>query len=438
MTILVPGKALAEAAKKALGLPYVWGGNSLISGVDCSGLVQQVFRQFGINVPRVTYEQVGIGASVTRKNLAVGDLVFFDTDREKKGPDHVGIYLGNGKFIHAPSQNKPVQISSLADSYYNDRLMAIRRVPGVSGQASGIGAIDPATFGGQTEEVRKSKDELAEIYGFSEAFFNSIPELKRLFGNAVANTWDAALFTAHLKNTKWWKETSETNRKAQLAAKSDPATYKASIEAARVQASQMAVKMGASLSNASLDKLAKNIVHFGWEEAHIQNFLGQFITFNEKKVTGGLAGQTYQRLRTLAYDNGVRMSDQSLHNMAAYVVRGVSSMEDAQANIRGIAMGTYPGYADQIQAGVAIKDIAQPYVQAMAQTLELPDTDIDVFNSKIAAALNRAGADGKPSPMSLTDFISSLKDTPDWRKTANAGNSVMTAGRQVLRDMGLM
>ena len=108
--------------------------------MDCSGLVQQTFAAFGIELPRVTYEQIGVGASVSRKEMAVGDLVFFDTDSKKQGPDHVGIYMGSGKFIHAPRPGKPVQISSLTDSYYNERLMGVRRVPGVAGAVGGVGA----------------------------------------------------------------------------------------------------------------------------------------------------------------------------------------------------------------------------------------------------------------------------------------------------------
>ena len=437
MVLYVPGKAIADAAQRALGTKYVWGGNSLINGVDCSGLVQQVFMQFGINLPRVTYEQIGVGASVKRNKMNVGDLVFFDTDAKRAGPDHVGIYIGNGKFIHAPRPGKPVQIGSLTDSYYNNRLMAIRRIPGVAGSASGIGAIDASTFSGGSEEVHRSKAELAETYGMSVAFFNSIPEMKRLLGQAVKEQWDASLFTAHLKNTKWWKTTASSNRQAQVMAKSDPATYKASLAANRVAVDQMAVQMGAVLSTGARDKLAKNILHYGWEQAQIQSFLGNYIKFNDKHVLGGQAGAAYQQLRTTAYDNGVSVSEQALKDSAAYVVKGVSTMEKETANIRGVAMGAYPAYADQIAAGQNMKDIAQPYVQEMAKQLELPDTDVDMFNPKVKAALNRANAAGNPEPMSLTDFTNMVRSSSDWRRTTNAQNSVMGIGRQVLQDMGL-
>lgn len=438
MGYMVSGDDLVKVARSALGTQYVWGGNDLKTGVDCSGLVQQVFAEFGIQLPRVTYDQVGVGASVSRKQLQVGDLVFFDTDRSKSGPDHVGIYIGGGKFIHAPRPGKPVQIGSLTDSYYNDRLMAIRRVPGVQGSPSGIGGIDPATFSGGGEEVRKSSTELAETYGMAKSFMDSNPELKRLLNRATKEQWDPDLFQAELKNTKWWKVTSDSMRQAQLMAKTDPATYKATISASRVAAEQMAVKMGAILSDGALNKLATNIVNYGWQEAQIQDFLGNFIKFNDQKVLGGQAGAAFQQLRTLAYENGVSVTDEQLKTQAAYVVKGVSNMEKEAANIRGIAMGKYPAYADQIAAGVSMKQIAQPYIQSMSKIMEIPDTDIDLSNPKIKAALNRVGPDGKPQPLSLTDFETSLKDTPDWRRTAQAQNQVMQVGRQVLQQMGLV
>jgi len=272
----------------------------------------------------------------------------------------------------------------------------------------------------------------------SVAFLNSDPQLKRLLAQATKQQWDPTMFTAELKNTKWWKTNSDAQRKAALMQSQDPATYKANIEASRVAASQMAVKMGAILSDKAVDKLAHNIVHFGWQDAQIQNFLGAYIKFNDKHVIGGMAGQAFDQLRKTAYDNGVSLSEQQAKNSAAYVVKGVSTMENEVANIRGIAMGAYPAYADQIAAGQSMRDIAAPYVQALAKTLELPDTDVDMYHPKIKAALSRAGADGKPSPMSITDFENQLRDTPDWRKTQAAQNSVFNIGHQVLQNMGLV
>ena len=438
MVKLIPGQVLIDTAKRALGTQYVWGGNSLVNGVDCSGLVQQVFRQFGIELPRVTYEQIGVGASVPASKMNAGDLVFFDTDRSRKGPDHVGIYMGGGKFIHAPRPGQPVQISSMTDSYYMDRLMGVRRVPGVAGSSGMVGTVDALNFSSGGEEVHKTRAELAEEYGMSTAFFNSVPELKSLLGRAVKGQWDGTLFQANLKNTKWWKNTSDSNRKAQIAAKSDPATYKATIEAAQEGARQAAVSMGAILSEKSLKRLAKNIVHFDWNDAQIQNFLGKFIDFNDKKVMGGMAGAAYQQLRGVAMENGVKLTEQGLKNSAAYVVRGLSTMEEEVGKIRQTAMSANPYFAEQIAAGQNLADIANPYVQLMAEELEMPSTKITMSNPLIRSALGRLDNQGQPAPLSLTDFQQELRSEPAWRRTQRAQSNVFSIGNQVLQDMGLM
>ena len=116
--------AVIATAKNYMGVPYVWGGESP-SGFDCSGFTQYVLKKNGISIPRVTADQYGTGASVSKSNLRVGDLVFFTT--YKAGPSHVGFYMGGGNFIHA-SSSKGVTISSLDSSYYSGRYIGARRV----------------------------------------------------------------------------------------------------------------------------------------------------------------------------------------------------------------------------------------------------------------------------------------------------------------------
>ena len=118
------GQAIVDEAKKYLGVPYVWGGTTP-DGFDCSGLVQYVCRDLGITVDRVTYDQINNGVSVPRSELAPGDLIFFAKDGDVH---HVGIYVGNNEFIHAPRTGDVVKISSLSESYYNEQYYGARRV----------------------------------------------------------------------------------------------------------------------------------------------------------------------------------------------------------------------------------------------------------------------------------------------------------------------
>ena len=434
----VTGQQIIDKARTALGVNYVWGGNSLTNGVDCSGLVQQVFASFGIQLPRVTYDQINQGASVPIGQLQPGDLVFFDTEPGNKGADHVGIYIGGGKFIHAPHTGDVVKISSLTDSYYANRWMGGRRSPGVGtaaaapGMTSGTqGAVSPEP------EVHLSASELADQYGMSYAFFKSQPSLMKLLTQAVGEQWTPTVFQAHLKNTDWWKENSDTARKAQVQAKTDPATYRANLAAAQFSAAQAAVKVGAILTTKQTAQLAKNIVNFGWNDAQVNNFLGQYIDFQANHTLAGQAGSAAKQIRQYAYDQGVKISDQTVKNSAAYLVRGITTMQGVQDSIRQQAMSTYPGWTEQLEGGATMRDLAQPYIQQTAQELELPETDVDVWHPKVTAALNAADAKGQPAPMSLSDFRSYLRADPAWKATQGAQDQVMGVGHQVLASLGL-
>jgi peptidoglycan DL-endopeptidase CwlO len=106
------GEQALRAATRYLGVPYVWGGESP-GGFDCSGLVQYVFAQVGINLPRVAGDQQGVGAAVSRDALQPGDLVFFGNPAH-----HVGIYAGNGTMINAPYTGTVVRYDSINESDY--------------------------------------------------------------------------------------------------------------------------------------------------------------------------------------------------------------------------------------------------------------------------------------------------------------------------------
>ena len=127
----IAGNATSKAdkiiatAKKYIGVPYVWGGESP-SGFDCSGFVQYVFKVHGISLNRTTETQYKHGSYVSKSNLKPGDLVFFQ-NTYRAGISHVGIYIGNGQFIHA-SSSKGVTISNLSSSYYTSHYYGARRI----------------------------------------------------------------------------------------------------------------------------------------------------------------------------------------------------------------------------------------------------------------------------------------------------------------------
>ena len=109
-----------------MGCPYVWGAEGPNS-FDCSGFTSYVFRNAaGVSLPRTSSAQSGYGKTVSKSNLQAGDLVFFNTSG--KGVSHVGIYVGAGKMIHAPSSGKTISVTSINSSYYSSRFVTAKRV----------------------------------------------------------------------------------------------------------------------------------------------------------------------------------------------------------------------------------------------------------------------------------------------------------------------
>jgi cell wall-associated NlpC family hydrolase len=110
------GERAAAIALRYLGIPYVWAGASPAVGFDCSGLVMFVYGQLGVQLTHYSGAQWHEGAPVALGELEPGDLVFFYPS--SRGPQHVGMYIGNGEFVHAPHRGDVVKISSLADPSY--------------------------------------------------------------------------------------------------------------------------------------------------------------------------------------------------------------------------------------------------------------------------------------------------------------------------------
>lgn len=114
-------------AKHLIGSPYRAGGTTP-SGFDCSGFMQYVFRMVDVNLPRTSRDMAGVGVRVERSELQQGDMVFFAHSGGRIS--HVGMYVGDGQFIHSPSSGKTVEITRLDSRYWSPRFVTARRVLG--------------------------------------------------------------------------------------------------------------------------------------------------------------------------------------------------------------------------------------------------------------------------------------------------------------------
>ncbi|MEI6153662.1 MAG: NlpC/P60 family protein [Deltaproteobacteria bacterium] len=128
---------LVKVAKSFMGAPYRYGGES-VRGLDCSAYVKKIYDIFDVPLPRSAREQFNVGEKITKDDLAIGDLVFFKTKRYIKYPTHVGIYIGEGHFIHSSSGHNKlgVKIDSLSSDFYGRTFTGAVRVKKTSDESA--------------------------------------------------------------------------------------------------------------------------------------------------------------------------------------------------------------------------------------------------------------------------------------------------------------
>jgi cell wall-associated NlpC family hydrolase len=120
-------RAVADFAMGFRGVPYRLGGTDP-AGFDCSGLVQYVFAQYGIAVPRVVEEQWEFGDKIKPSDIEPGDLIFFNTKGRGDGASHVAIAIGGDSFVHAPNSTGVVRVEALSSTYWGSRYIGARRI----------------------------------------------------------------------------------------------------------------------------------------------------------------------------------------------------------------------------------------------------------------------------------------------------------------------
>ena len=123
----VSGTQIVEFAKQYIGYKYTAGGATPATGFDCSGFPSYVFKHFGITLSRSSKGQINNGVAVNSNDLQLGDLLIYK-NKSKTAIGHVGIYIGNGSFIHSANKKEGVKITSTSTSYYSQRYVGARRV----------------------------------------------------------------------------------------------------------------------------------------------------------------------------------------------------------------------------------------------------------------------------------------------------------------------
>lgn len=312
----------------------------------------------------------------------------------------------------------------------------------------------------KVKQPKLDAKELSASYGWAMATLNSVPELKSLFETAVKKQYTPERFAASLQSTSWFQNTAEPARKYTVLRTAEPADYvsrmKQVMSSLADQYSQMTgdvlpVNYPSVQGNTVVDgqgflaHVADQSLRLGLNESQIRDMLFSSVDWKQKIQThtiGGQASGQLQSFRQQAAAYGVQPSDDWMAEKVGRVTLGDESPEGVLGALKQMSKQRYSHFADQIDAGATIEDIADNYRQSMAKVLEINPNSIDVFDRQIQEGLKarpvQGGTGGQVAAMNIGDFEDHLRRDSRWEFTENAKDTILSQGQGVLKSMGLV
>lgn len=458
------------AAESAVGATqYTWGGNSLATGVDCSGLVQQAFLAAGIVLPRVSASQMRVGAEVgSLEEAQPGDIIGYQNgDRNGEGVEHVAIYIGNGLQIEAYRTGEPVRVSQVRPGATFRRVIgnidptrapvavplgsnedrrftaAALGVPaGVGGPAADQpGVVAAATVtapptGGLGDDLPPDATEEETLAYIREHLPQYAPllandEIRYVLTWAVREDKGVAEIQGALAGTEYWRTHAAPSRDVDLFLGSEsPAEIKRVTDIAKSIISDQFKRNGLDFDDATVSKLAMQALRAGdislqgyvVNQAGINNLLAFGLNANQ---TGNLpAGETAanaDRLLSIARAWMVPLDRKTAEEWAVRILNGDATEETFSSYVTTLARGQWAGdegMLDAIDAGVTPVQYFAPHREIIASTLELNPADVDFNDPRYRDVFQIVDpTTGKRRTMTLGEVTQWARARPEFAKT---------------------
>lgn len=275
-------------------------------------------------------------------------------------------------------------------------------------------------------------------YGFAGQLANAIPELRGILDQAMREEWQPAQFNRAVMDSGWWKANADSVRQLATLQATDPATYNQHVGNAASKIRLMAYRMGRQ--GADWTALALRALSNNWDDEQIRFVIGNEVlgTPLTDGVPTGDAGQIQGHLKRVATNYGVPITDSFISNALIKIQSGMDTIEGFENVLRARAKAQYAHLADQIDAGMTVRDIADPYIATMAQTWEVPETGIDLDSPEVKRALQVRQDDGSWGTKPMWQFVRELKDDPRWESTQNARDEAYRIANRLGKDFGFL
>lgn len=262
-------------------------------------------------------------------------------------------------------------------------------------------------------------------YSYVDALGATVPEIQALINQAASEKWDSTRFADALQATDWWKTNSSTARQMTALQATQPAEWSQQYNAALQHVSQIAQQQGVQLSNDQIAQFTIADLYQGLDDATLTSQIGRLYQIGT--VNAGTSVNYEQQLRQMAASYGVPVTDQWIQQQIQTSLGQNTGLEGAKQSLINMASSAYPSLAQQLQSGQTVSDIAQPYMAAMSQILEVPSTGITLQDPTIQRALtNSTLALSTPGKASTSTSSSSSPGTPGQTSSASTSSSTGT------------
>ncbi|MDP9820483.1 hypothetical protein [Nocardioides massiliensis] len=288
-----------------------------------------------------------------------------------------------------------------------------------------------------------SREEMAQNYGFALGFLQSDPELMKLFRQATRNNWAPDRFVAKLRSTDWFKKNSANVRNAIIQKTSDPATYKANVNQmfATVRDTWQSMFGSAGMNRKQMMAWSETAVTMGWTQAQLMDNMSKGVNFKQlltKKNLGGTAAESERQIAQLAEAYGLKLGPQWRAAQVKRLVAGNDTLEGVTNRVRELAKQQYQAFSTQIDAGMTIQELVDPYRQMLAERLELSPSAVGLDDKLLRSVLSARDDKGRPTTISLGDFEDAIRNDNRWQYTDNAREEMASLTAGLLRDMGVL
>jgi len=319
----------------------------------------------------------------------------------------------------------------------------------------------------KNDQPSYTRQSIKAEYGISKAILDQNPDLKAVLDGIMADLnrgieYQPADLALKIKNTDWFrKHTSQWMQIQKDRQSKDPAIWDAIVRQRADAVMDAAREAGADIDEATALKYGEQMIYgSGWngdsfevyDDNWLQKTLASAIDFTQKQEINGVqvydlsgaAEANAERLYQMAYDYGI---DSSMSNemftrwfekSLTGFMDGSIPEEDLDDELRTQALSAFPGMAPQLQRGLSLREAANPYLTALANTLEIDSGSLDLNDDLVQRVLNNVGQDGQFKPMSIYDAKIAARRDERWQYTSTAKKEYTDVASQILRDFGFL